>query len=143
MRSTTRSSLAWTEPRAAITWWRPVRISRADAAAEAGMAERYQMRFADATRDTARWAIGLGATKAFRETSDGGQNAVQSIQELQLSGCPGCRRTGRRGDRHCRQAASDRSQEEAQAKIAERARQRTAADRGRGHVGRKSSPDRP
>src|SRR5215217_2605178 len=39
MRSTTLPSLAWTEPRAAITSWRPVRISRAETAAEVGMAD--------------------------------------------------------------------------------------------------------
>src|SRR5688572_238427 len=44
MRSTTRSSLDCALPRAAITSWRPVRISRAEeVAALSGMAERYQM----------------------------------------------------------------------------------------------------
>src|SRR6476661_2760304 len=53
MRSTTRSSLDCTEPRAPITSWRPVRISLAETAAEVGMAERYQM--------AARRAISLTA----------------------------------------------------------------------------------
>src|SRR6476469_769600 len=50
MRSTTRSSLLCTEPRAAMTSCRPVRISRAEAAADAGMGERYQMERRRVTR---------------------------------------------------------------------------------------------
>ena len=38
IKSTTRSSLVWAEPRLAITSCRPVKISRADVAADSGMA---------------------------------------------------------------------------------------------------------
>ena len=43
IKSTTLSSLVWAEPRLAMISCRPVRISRAEAAAESGMADGYQM----------------------------------------------------------------------------------------------------
>src|SRR5690349_19863581 len=46
MRSTTWSSFDWAEPRLAITSWRPVRISRAEVAAEWGI----EPRLSDRTR---------------------------------------------------------------------------------------------
>ena len=51
IRSTTWSSFNCAEPRLAMTSCRPVRISRAAAAAEAGMRLRYQKRGRRVTRD--------------------------------------------------------------------------------------------
>src|SRR4051794_38680580 len=50
MRSTTLSSLDWALPRAPMTSCSPVRISRAEVAAESGMPSGYQMRRARVTR---------------------------------------------------------------------------------------------
>ena len=63
MRSTTLSSLDWAEPRPAMIAWRPVRISRAEVAAESGMGDRLSDGPPRVTlADQIRAAVGLTGT---------------------------------------------------------------------------------